>query len=174
MLISIKRCVLHRLVQTLEIIYQRSTFMDRQKIQQLIHQGRTSEVAKFFQDRDYGLNPEDFLGEHRKYGQSGAKYIYEIFIGVLGFLSSNNPNERLKNSENLENSKVIKNYLANFIPHEIMEKSNYRNNDEIPKYLDSQKSDTEVLEILWDGLRLIGNDDLTVRVAWAAFSYVGP
>ena len=55
-----------------------------------------------------------------------------------------------------------------------MEKSNYRNNDEIPKYLDSRKSDTEVLEILWDGLRLIGNDDLTVRVAWAAFSYVGP
>ena len=101
MLIYIKRCVLHRLVQTLEIIYQRSTFMDRQKIQQLIHQGRTSEVAKFFQDRDYGLNPEDFLGEHRKYGQCGAKYIYEIFIGVLGFLSSNNPNERLKNSERI-------------------------------------------------------------------------
>ena len=159
------------------ITIQRKLFMNRIKIKELIQQGRAKGAEQRFFSFQYGLNPEDFLAEYprNEYDQCSSKHMYMIFIDVLSLLSSNSTNERFKNSTNLENSKIIREYLKQSIPHKIVDISDYHNNDKIPEYLDSWKSDAEVLQFLWDGLRSlksIVNDDLAIRVAWGACSYM--
>jgi hypothetical protein len=134
--------------------------MNLEEVRKLIQQGQEEQAAEFFRENGYEVTPEDILLSFKNSNYNSRK-IFETFRTVLNLV--------IPDGDSLVKTQEIKSYLKTFIPHQVVDSQDWYS-QAVPEYLDSWEDRDQVFHYLWEGLRLIGINDLAIGAAWRAAS----
>lgn len=150
--------------------------MNRDEVQELLHQGRQAEIIQEFATLGYSVSRLAIAETITTEGYT-VQEMYDLFLAVLMMTA---PSDRAADPEpvdseqaNSEPIEQLRAYLTSVLPAEVVNQPDFLHQG-IPAYLETwnnspqeaQRKQTQLFDVLWDALKYIGCDDGAIGVAW--------
>ena len=129
--------------------------MNKDEVRKLLLQGKKDEVAQWFREQGYSLDSRAILQD---FANLSPATIYDLFLKAAALTASDD------SSENLQDTRTLREHLKTFIPNEIVVSVDALTVG-VPKYLQDCEDCAQLFKNLWESLRCIRRDDLTIGVA---------